>query len=66
MPSLAMNRTSRFAGCAPSPAKVKSMYPVWLMAMTAPPWAGTCSVPVIVNFSPRPTKVALATPITAG
>ena len=39
--SLAMNRTSRWAGRAAKPAYVKSRYPTWLMAITAPPCRGT-------------------------
>ncbi|SHV24442.1 Uncharacterised protein [Mycobacteroides abscessus subsp. abscessus] len=50
----AMNRTLRpfFCRNAGSPAKVKSMYPVWLIATTAPPSVGRFSTPVTVNFRP--------------
>ncbi len=40
------------------------MYPVWLMAMTAPPVRGTFSSPSMVNCSPSAKKSILATPMT--
>ena len=46
---LAMNRTSRCCGSAPSPRKVKSKKLTWLLQMIAPPSAGTCSEPADVE-----------------
>jgi hypothetical protein len=66
MASLAMKRMSRSWSCAGIPAKVKSRWPVWLIATTAPPRAGNFSEPVTVKRSPARANMALAATITGG